>query len=324
MGRRFISQLSDRESVNEVYQASGKQLRPNRNGNLYLQVALSDRSGSLCARMWNASDQVYHSFQDGDFVRVEGTAQLYQGEMQVIASKLHRISADQVDPADFTIQTPEQIERLVGRLGELLRAMRDPYLRALAESFLMDEEFLRDFRHTPAGIKNHHAYLGGLLEHVVTIMEIVTRIADLYPTLDRDLLLMGAFLHDAGKVEELSYDKGFAYTDSGQLIGHIVLCVGMIDRKAAEAEQLLGEPIPSELLLRLKHLVVSHHGSYEFGAPRLPMTLEAVALWQLDNLDAKLQSFEQAIRDDPNSDSPWTLYSPALGRRLYKRRRNEG
>jgi 3'-5' exoribonuclease len=323
MGRRFISQLADREAVNEVYQVSGKQLRPNRNGNLYLQVSLSDRSGALCARMWNASDQLYHSFQDGDFVRVEGTAQLFQGEMQVIATKLQRVPADGIDVADFTIQTPEQIERLVGRLGEILRGLRDPYLRALAESFLIDEEFLRDFRHVPAGIKNHHAYLGGLLEHVVTIMEVIVRIADLYPMLDRDMLLMGAFLHDAGKIEELSYDKGFSYTDSGQLIGHVVLAIGMIDRKAVEAEQLLGEPIPPDTLLRLKHLVISHHGSHEFGAPRLPMTLEAVALWQLDNLDAKLQSIEQLIRDDPNSDSTWTLYNPSLGRKLYKGKRGE-
>jgi len=130
--------------------------------------------------------------------------------------------------------------------------------------------------------------------------------------------LMGAFLHDLGKINELSYDRGFAYTDEGQLIGHLVMGVGLLDTKVQEAEKLSGEPVPHELVLRLKHMIVSHHGEYEFGSPKLPMTLEAVALHQLDNLDAKIHSFQQQMRDDPNCETPWTMFNHQIGRKLYK------
>jgi 3'-5' exoribonuclease len=177
---------------------------------------------------------------------------------------------------------------------------------------------MRKYSRTPAGVKNHHAYLGGLLEHVVNLMEVIDRVSPCYPAVDRDLLLMGAFLHDMSKIDELSYDRGFSYTDEGQLIGHVVMAVGLLEAKAREAEKLSGEPLPAELLLRLKHMIVSHHGQYEYGSPKLPMTLEAVALHYLDNLDAKLHSFAQQMREDPNVDSPWTHFYPALGRKLFK------
>lgn len=318
MARRFVCQLTDRETVDEVYQAGEKKLRPNRNGNLYLQVELSDRTGAVSARLWNANETIYRSFEEGDFIRVEGTAQVYQGEMQMIATRFSRVPSDRIDPADFVPETPRQVEKMLSRAKELLRGMGDEHLRALAEAYLIDEVLMQKLARAPAGIKNHHAYLGGLLEHILTMMELVQRIVEFYPYLNGDLLLLGAFLHDLSKVDELTYDRGFGYSDEGQLIGHIVMAVSMLEAKTREAEKLLGEPIPAELLLHLKHLIVSHHGEYEFGAPRLPMTLEAVALWQLDNLDAKLQSFQQQIRDDPNSESAWTLYNPQLGRKLFK------
>lgn len=318
MPRRFVSQFGDQESINEVFLAGEKQLRPNRNGNLYLQVELLDRTGRIGARMWNASESIYRSFNNGDYVRVEGTTQVYQGAIQLIANHLMRVESEEIDPADFMLLSPLVIDQLTVRLGELLRGLQNPHLRNLAECFLIDEEFMAKFTRAPAGIKNHHAYLGGLLEHVVNLMEVVTRIADRYPAIDPELLLMGAFLHDMGKIDELAYDRSFSYTDEGQLIGHVVMAVGLLDEKIRTAEQLSGETIPQELVLRLKHMIVSHHGQYEFGSPKLPMTLEAVALTQLDNLDAKVHSFEQQMRDDPNTQSAWTLYNQQIGRKLYK------
>jgi 3'-5' exoribonuclease len=170
----------------------------------------------------------------------------------------------------------------------------------------------------PAGTKNHHAYHGGLLEHIVSLMELVLRVAPCYPQIDRDMLLIGAFLHDLGKVDELSYDRGLAYTDEGQLIGHLIIAVEMLDRKIVEAETLSGEKMPAETVLRLKHLILSHHGEYAFGSPKLPMTLEAIALYCLDNLDAKINSFHQLIQEDPNTDSSWTVYQPNIERKLFK------
>lgn len=318
MSRRFVSQLAHQESVSQIFLASEKQLRPNRSGNLYLQLELSDRSGSIGARMWNASEQDYRNFDNGDYVRVEGSTQLFQGTIQLIATSIRKAPTSDVNPDDFMILDSKEVDQLVLRLGVLLRQMHDPHLLNLAECFLMDEEFMPKFSRAPAGVKNHHAYLGGLLEHVVNLMELVGHVAPLYPSINQDLLLMGAFLHDTGKIDELIYERDFAYSDEGQLIGHVVMAVGMLDRKLREVERLSGEPVPDELVLRLKHMIVSHHGQYEYGAPRLPMTLEAVALHHLDNLDAKIHAFEQLIRDDPNVESGWTTFNQALGRKLYK------
>lgn len=318
MSRRFVNQFGHQEAIDQIFLASQKQLRPNRNGNLYLQVELSDRSGVISARMWNASDSEYRTFEDGDFVRVEGTAQLYQGAMQLIATNICKARHEEIEFADFMPLGPADIDRMAVRMRELLRSMKNPHLRNLADCFLMDEEFMKKFTRAPAGVKNHHAYIGGLLEHVVNLMEVITKIAPCYPALNADLLLMGAFVHDMGKIDELGYEKGFSYTDEGQLIGHLVMAVSLLETKVKEAEKLSGEPLPTETVLRLKHMIVSHHGQYEFGSPKLPMTVEAVALAQLDNLDAKIHSFAQQIREDPNVDSPWTTFYPALGRKLFK------
>jgi 3'-5' exoribonuclease len=316
--RRSVSQLGHQEAVDQIFLASQKQLRPNRNGNLYLQVDLSDRTGAISGRMWNASDADYRAFEDGDFVRIEGTAQVYQGAMQMIVSNICRARPEEVDLADFMPLANADIDRLAVRLGEMLRQLRDPHLAALAQCFLMDEAFMRKFSRAPAGMKHHHAYHGGLLQHVTNLMEVVLRIADRFPMVDPELLLLGAFLHDMGKIDELTYDRAFGYSDEGQLIGHLVMAVGMLDAKIAETEKLMQEPFPEELKLRLKHMIISHHGQYEYGSPKLPMTLEAVALHQLDNLDAKIHNFHQQLTEDPNVDSPWTTFNHATGRKLYK------
>ncbi len=323
MPRRFVNQLGHQELVDQVFLVSEKQLRPNRNGNLYLQMELSDRSGKINARMWNASDVIYRAFDNGDYVHVEGTTQLFQGAVQLIATRLERASPKEIDPDDFAPLRAVEVDKLVVRLGEILRGLTEPSLKTLAECFLMDEAFMAKLARAPAGVKNHHAYLGGLLEHVVNLMEVIIRVSPCYPQIDRNLLLMGAFLHDLGKVDELRYERDLTYSDEGQLIGHIVMAIGMLEAKIAEAEKLSGETVPAETVLRLKHMIVSHHGEYGYGSPKLPMTLEAVALYCLDNLDAKLNSFQQLLRDDPNVDSSWTAYYANLDRKLFKGRRRE-
>jgi 3'-5' exoribonuclease len=318
MRRRYVNELHEQETINQVFRAAEKQLRPNRNGNLYLQMELSDRTGAIGARMWNASESLYRTFDNGDYLLIEGTTQLFQGAKQLIVSRLTKVEPSEVNEDEFTPVAAVDVDKLVVRLGEILRGITCPHLHSLAECFLMDEEFMRQFSRAPAGIKLHHAYLGGLLEHVVGLLEVVVRIAPCYPQLNRDLLLMGALLHDASKVHELSYDREFAYTDEGQLVGHVVMAVSLLEGKIREAERLSGEPFPKETALRLKHLIVSHHGEYDYGSPKLPMTLEAVALYCLDNLDAKIAAFTQQLRDDPNVDSPWTGFNPNLGRKLFK------
>lgn len=323
MARRFIQQLSDREQVDDVFLVADKQLRTNRQGGLYLQMRLSDRTGSLTAMMWNANEKLYHTFDNGDYLRVQGTAQVYNGALQMIVTRIDCTPATEVDEADFVTLDTAKVDQLATRVGELLRGMRNYPLRNLADCFLMDEAFMARFAAAPAGIKNHHAYRGGLLDHVVSLMELTAVVAPRYPEIDPDLLLMGAFLHDVGKTRELTYERDLAYSDEGQLIGHLVIGVSLVEDKIREAEKLAGEPFPEELRLRLQHMILSHHGEYEFGSPKLPMTLEAIALHFLDNLDSKIHSISGMMREDANDDSPWTPYQASLGRKLYKGRRGE-
>jgi 3'-5' exoribonuclease len=318
--RRFVKHLADGEAIEEVFLVTDKQLRANRNGNLYLQVDLADRTGSINARQWNAGEPTFRSFDVGDFLQVRGKVQLFQGTLQIILNQVERVQPEKVglDLGDFLPHTPHDIDELLGRLRGILLKLTNPHLRALVECFLMDADFVRDFCHAPAGIKNHHAYLGGLAEHVVTLLDAAERLLPLYPHVDRDLLLMGVFLHDIGKVRELTYGRSFGYSDEGQLIGHLVIGVEMLNEKLAKVPELTGEPFPQELLLRLKHMIVSHHGTYEFGSPKLPMTPEAIALHYLDNFDAKVHSFTRDIREDRNALSAWTPFNPQTQRKLFK------
>ena len=318
MSRRYISDLGEGTSVDEIFLASEKQLRTNRNGNLYLQVRLTDRTGLLTAMMWNAGERHYESFENGDYVRVQGTTQFYNGALQMITNRIERVDPSEVDETDFVTLTPAQIDRLAEKLGRLLREMKSLPLRDLAECFLIDDTFMTRLLQAPAGVKHHHAYRGGLLEHVVNLMEVATSVAPFYPQVDSDVLRMGVFLHDIGKIEEMSYERDLGYTDAGQLLGHLVLAVEILNRKVDETERLSGDPFPPDLALRLKHMILSHHGQYEYGSPKLPMTLEALMLHYLDTLDAKVHSFTQIIREDVNSESLWTTFQPSLGRKLYK------
>lgn len=318
MTRRFLQDLSDGESIEEVYLVSEKQLRANRNGNLYLQLQLRDRTGFIEARQWNAGEALFHSFEEGDFLHVKGKVQLFQGSLQIIVNHIERFPAEKVELSEFLPHTDKDVSQLRQQLQSILRKQKNPHLRALAECFFMDDELMSNFAHAPAGIRNHHAYVGGLLEHVVTLLDAAERIIPLYPKLDGDLLLMGVFLHDIGKVRELSYQRVFGYTDEGQLIGHLIIGVEMLNEKITQVPDLTGEPFPTELQLRLKHMILSHHGTYEFGSPKLPMTPEAIALHHLDNLDAKVHSFTRDINEDRNQYSAWTPFNQSLQRRLFK------
>jgi 3'-5' exoribonuclease len=318
MARRFVNELSDGETVEEVYLLVDKQLRANRNANLYLLASLRDRTGLVSGLMWNVTEESVSNVSAGDFVRIRGKVQLYQGAMQMILTHIQPVSPEGLDAEEFQPRAGENIDRLTERLHELLMSIDDPHLRALFGCFLEDEKLMEGLQRAPAGVKAHHAYQGGLLEHTVNILEVASRILDLYPQLDGNLLLAGVFLHDIGKIREMSYDSSFTYTDEGQLLGHLMIGVEMLDEKVAEATANTGVAFPQEMLIRLKHLILSHHGSYEFGSPRLPMTPEAIALHHLDNLDAKVHEFSRLIEDDPNRQSHWTPFHNRLQRKLFK------
>lgn len=318
MTRRWIADLKDGDLVEDVFFVADRQLRANRNAALYLSVDLRDRTGVINGRQWNVTETSCDAIQSGGYVKVRGKVQVFQGALQMILSHILPTPAEGLDPADFEAGPPQNVGALLDELKAALSTISRPVLRKLVNAFLADEALIAQLCTVPAGVKAHHAYRGGLVEHLATLARVVLKVCDVYPNLDRDLMLLGVLLHDIGKTRELSCDAGFTYTDEGQLLGHLVIGVEMLSDKVRIVEQQTGEQFPSELLWRLKHLIVSHHGSYEFGSPRLPMTPEGIALHLIDNLDAKIHEFTQAIGADPNAGSHWTLFQPRLDRKLFK------
>jgi len=279
-------------------------------------MQLQDRTGVISAMRWNADERLVERFAKGSYVRVQGVSQLHNGNLQLIVNQLHSIDGSQVSVEDFDALDRSKSDRLWGRLVELVGSMSDPTARAICEGILNDSQWSAGLRLAPAGIKAHHAYPGGLLEHVVSLMELSDGIAQHYPDIDRDLLVAGAFVHDLGKLEELAFENELSYTDSGQLLGHLVQGVVMLDTVARRLHEK-GTPVDRERLLRLQHIVVSHHGTLEHGSPKVPMTLEAIAFQYLDELDAKLNSARELVQQDRTRDS-WTPFSTVLGRKLHK------
>jgi 3'-5' exoribonuclease len=318
MSRRYVDQFRDGDNLDDIYLVTDKQVRVNRNGASYLLLELRDRTGGISARLWNAGEQTGRGFGPGDFLHATGKVQLFQGSLQVILNTIDPVEPQKVELADFLPQTDHNIPKLMDRLRGYLLRLGNPHLRALAECFLMDDRFARDFATCPAGVKLHHAYVGGLLEHTVTMMDIADKLMPLYPAVDRDLTLMGVFLHDAGKTRELTYTRAFGYSDEGQLVGHIPLALEMLTEAAEKVPELTGEPVPRELMLRLRHMILSHHGELNYGSPRVPMTPEAMLLHLIDLLDTRMHMALRELREDRNNPAAWTPYNANLGRRFYK------
>ncbi len=318
MSRRYVEQLRDGDTLDDVYLAVDKQLRTNRKGDLFLQVDLRDRTGGMSARLWNAGDAQFRSFENGDFLHAEGKVQNFQGTLQIILEHFEKVEPQKIEVGDFLPKTDHDIGKLTERLRGYLLGLTNPNLRALGELFLMDGDFLKRFQTCPAGVKLHHAYVGGLLEHTVTMMDIAERLLPFYPGTDRELTLTGVFLHDIGKTRELSYARAFGYTDEGQLLGHITIGVEMLVEKVAKVPELTGEPFPRDLLVKLKHLVLSHHGTLEYGSPKVPMTAEAMLLHAIDVMDTRMHMAARDYKEDRNNATAWTPYNGNLQRRFYK------
>lgn len=318
MERQFISKLQAHDQVDEVYRVADKQVRANRQGASYLLLQLMDRTGQISGLRWNSGQNHYESFQKGDYLRILGGAQLHNGILQIIVQDFELVPHNKIDPAHFSATDPAEFERLLSELKQRLTGLTCPHLQRLMNSYLGDSEVLSQLRLAPAGIKTHHAYEGGLLTHVVDLLRLADGVAPCYPQLDREMLLVGVFLHDLGKLSELKFEGEMSYTDPGQLIGHLVQGVVELDHRARQIATDTGEKIPDEILWRLQHMIVSHHGCLEHGSPKVPMTLEAIVLHFLDEMDAKVNTATELIESDRNTDSLWTTFHPNLGRKLYK------
>jgi len=313
MKKRYLRELESGAAVDQALLVRSKALRAARNGTFYIELELADRSGSMPARLWNATRDLFESFEADSFVRVLGRVETYRDQLQMVVNSITNARDSDIDPADFFPATERDVNEMLASLKKVAAQVKEKHLLALLDAFFEDEDFCREFSRAPAAVQYHHAVLGGLLEHSLSVAELAVEIAPRYPAVDADLLVTGAILHDIGKIDELTYARSFGYSDSGNLVGHVVLGLLRVEGKAR-----LIEDFPPHLLGTLRHLILSHHGEYEYGSPKLPMSVEAVALHHLDNLDAKLNAFQKIIEEDLDPTSMWTEWSRMFERRLYK------
>ncbi len=313
MKKKCVADIKDRDLVDAVFLVKDKILAMAKNGKPYLTLKLMDKSGEVDAKVWDNADEVGTLFDKNDFLAVRAKASIYLGKMQLILSELKLVPEDQVDLADFLPETERDINIMVGELQALLASLKDPDLARLLRCFFDDPELLAQFRVAPAAKGMHHVYLGGLLEHSLAVAKLVDAMAPLYQGLNRDLLIAGALLHDIGKVREMTYMRSFDYTDEGKLIGHITIGVEMLQERISS---LPGFPV--ELGMLLKHMLLSHHGQYEYGSPKRPKTMEATILNYLDDLDSKINGIKTHIKKEPDNPSRWTSYHRLYDRYFFK------
>ena len=311
-----VAILGDRTYVEGVYSIVNPQLAQTRNNKPYLKCMIRDASGEVTARAWNFEEAQFDTIANAGFVFLRGSTQAYQGQVQLVI--------EQIEPREVTVEemrsllpsTTKDIDAMFARVAELLRSMEHPAMRALAEQYLGDERLMEDFRAAPAAMSVHHAWIGGLLEHTHQMMELADRMLPLYPALNRDIVLFSLFAHDLGKTVELDWERGFSYTNEGQLVGHIVRGAIWLQIKAAHASKV--EKLPGETLRVLQHILLAHHALPEHGAAKIPATPEAVFVAQLDNLDAKSQAAISAAKREYAGGGDWTDKVWALDTKVYR------
>jgi len=310
----YIADLQAGQIATGVFLVHYKDVRSKKSGDLTLTLTLADRTGDIDARMWDNVDKVVDTFERDDFVRVKGLAQIHQNRLQFTLHTLVRVDEAEVDLGDFFSASARDPEEMFTELRGVIASINDRHLRGLLEAVFGDEEIARKFKRAPAAKSIHHAWLGGLLEHVLSLCALCRLVCPRYPHIDQDLVLTGAILHDVGKIDELTYDRGFNYSDSGQLIGHILQGMRIVDDKIRAIPNF-----PSRLQMLVNHLIISHHGELEFGSPKVPMFAEAMLLHHLDNLDSKIETIRGAIERDKLVEGNWTTMVHSLDRPILKK-----
>jgi 3'-5' exoribonuclease len=265
-------------------------------------LTLGDKTGQVEARVWEPGDpRIAKDFERGDIVKVRGCVSRFDDRVQVKVEQLRKSAAGEADKLDMLPSTTCDVDELWGQLLGFVESFTDPHLKALLTTLLADADLAQAYREAPAAKQLHHAYLGGLLEHVISLLNLADRVAPHYPVLHRDLLLTGVILHDIGKVRELAWDLGFEYTVEGTLLGHIQMGMELVEKTIADIPDF-----PPRLKTLVLHVILSHHGKLEFGSPKLPMIPEALVLNFIDDLDAKMQAvaaeFEKSLREGRVAD----------------------
>jgi 3'-5' exoribonuclease len=305
------AELKEGDLVEEVFQVKRKGLYTSQNGNPYLSLRLSDRTGEVEGRFWEGAEDWTKNLTEGDFLKIKGKVIAFKGKLQINIKEMNVVQ--DVDIKEFLPSSKRDIEEMVKELMGYTGTINDPYLHKLLDSLFGNEEFMLLFKKAPAAKEIHHVYLGGLLEHTLEVTKLCLGFLNHFTDINRDLLVAGALLHDIGKVYEFSYDRFIDYSTQGRLLGHIAIGVGLIEEKI---KVIKGFPEESKMLL--EHLIISHHGENEYGSPIVPKTVEALILYSLDNLNAKVNCFQSFMDKEGTEEGKWTSYHKILERHLYK------
>ena len=307
----WVKDITEQNTIRGLYLAKEKRMGVTRNNRPFISLILSDRTGEIEARIWEGAEEISQRFQEGDVVEIKGDADSYKGQIQIRVSGL-RMPEGEVDSDIFLESAPVDVSDLMQGLKKVLSAVDNRHLKSLIDGFLGDQTFLSHFKKAPAAKSFHHNYTGGLLEHTLSVCRMAQKVAEHYTALDRDLLVTGAFLHDIGKTRELTYGLQVEYTGEGRLVGHLVEGVSMLDQKINELKKF-----PKELADGLRHMILSHHGEYEFGSPKRPKFLEAYALHLVDDLDAKMNGLKRFMERD-GREGEWTEFNRMFERYFFK------
>jgi len=313
VSKQFVSEIKDRDSVTAVFLVKDKILAMAKNGKPYMNLRLMDKSGDIEAKVWDNTDVLDKQFDKDDFVNVRGKASVYMNKMQVVITEIAKVPEELVLLADFLPESPRDAAEMRQELTGIVEALANPHLKGLMKSFLADEQFLTLYCQAPAAKGMHHVYLGGLLEHSLSLVKLVKNVVPLYSGINEDLLIVGALLHDVGKIYEMSFARAIDYTDAGKLLGHITIGVELVGEKIHTVEGF-----PRELSLLLKHMLLSHHGQYEYGSPKRPKTVEATILNYLDDMDSKINGIQAHIAKETASTSRWTAHHRLYDRYFFK------
>jgi 3'-5' exoribonuclease len=319
VSKQFVSEIKDRDPVNAVFLVKDKIMAMAKNGKPYMNLRLMDKSGDIEAKIWDNTELLDKQFDKDDFVRVRGKASVYMNKMQIVIAEITKVPEEQVVLADFLPVSLRGSVEMRQELADTVVALRNPYLRRLMEAFLADAPLMALYCQAPAAKGMHHVYLGGLLEHSLSLVKLAKTIVPLYGGINEDLLVVGALLHDVGKIYEMSFERAFDYTDAGKLLGHITIGVELVDEKIRQVEGF-----PRELALLLKHMLLSHHGQYEYGSPKRPKTIEATILNYLDDLDSKINGIRAHIAKETASTSRWSAHHRLYDRYFFKSNGMEG
>jgi 3'-5' exoribonuclease len=310
--KTYINEIKENDNVESPFLVKEKSSGITKTGNTYLKLKLVDCSGEIEGRIWTSVEKFAESFEKDDFVHVMGKAVSFQEHLQLNITHIERVREEEILFSDFFPMTEKDIDEMFQSLLEISRQIKNPHLSQLLQLFWEDESFIKLFKMAPASKWLHHNYLGGLLEHTLSLVQLVLKNASHYSGLNLDLLLTASILHDLGKVAELSYHRSFDYSDEGRLLGHIILGIERVEDKIRQLPDF-----PKDLSTLLKHLLISHHGQYIWGSPKRPMTLEAVMLHFLDDMDAKVNGIQQFIKNQVPEGSRWSAYHRIFEQYFY-------